>query len=86
MRILLIIVSAFLVSLAPVPQRVAPADLVFKNGNIYTANDKSPRAQAIAVKGDRIVFVGTNVAAQRYVGTCDARRRSSRQHRLAGIC
>jgi predicted amidohydrolase YtcJ len=69
MRILLIIVSAFLVSLAPVPQRVAPADLVFKNGNIYTANDRSPRAQAIAVKGDRIVFVGTNVAAQRYVGT-----------------
>lgn len=69
MRILLIILSAFIVSLAPVPQRVQPADLVFKNGNIYTANDRAPRAQAIAVKGDRIVFVGTNAAAQRYVGT-----------------
>ena len=29
---------------------------------------KPPRAQAIAVKGDRIVFVGTNAAAQKYVG------------------
>jgi len=68
MRILLLALSALLITLAPVPQRVAPADIVFKNGNVYTANDRSPQAQAIAVKGDRIVFVGTNVAAQRYVG------------------
>ena len=68
MRILLIVLSALLVSIAPVPQRVAPADLVFKNGNVYTANDRAPQAQAIAVKNDRIVFVGTNAAAQRYVG------------------
>jgi predicted amidohydrolase YtcJ len=68
MRILLLIVTALLVSFAPVSQRVTPADLVFKNGNIYTANDRAPTAQAIAVKGDRIVFVGSNAAAQRYVG------------------
>ena len=68
MRILLIVLSALLVSLAPVPQRVAPADIVFKNGNVYTANDRSPQAQVIAVKGDRIVFVGTDAGAQRYVG------------------
>ena len=68
MRILLIVLSALLVSIAPVQQRVAPADLVFKNGNFYTANDRAPQAQAIAVKNDRIVFVGTNAAAQRYVG------------------
>ena len=69
MRILLIILGAVLLSVAPSQPRVQPADIVFKNGNIYTANDRSPRAQAIAVKGDRIIFVGTNVAAQRYVGT-----------------
>jgi predicted amidohydrolase YtcJ len=68
MRILLLALSALLITLAPVPQRVAPADIVFKNGNVYTANDRSPQAQAIAVKGDRIMFVGTNAAAQRYVG------------------
>jgi predicted amidohydrolase YtcJ len=65
----LIVLSALLVSFMPLQSRVDPADVVFKNGNVYTANDKAPQAQAIAVKGDRIVFVGTNAAAQRYVGT-----------------
>src|SRR6266576_2951151 len=44
------------------------AELVFKNGNIYTANERQPRAEAIAVKGDRIIFVGSNRDAQKYVG------------------
>ena len=35
-------------------------DLVFKNGNIYTVNERQPQAEAVAVKGDRIVFVGSN--------------------------
>lgn len=69
MRILLIVLSVVLFGLASLQPQVESADLVLKNGNIYTANDKSPRAQAIAVKGDRIVFVGTNVAAQRYLGS-----------------
>ena len=33
-----------------------PASTVFVNGNIYTMNERQPRAEAIAVKGDRIVF------------------------------
>lgn len=69
MRLILIVVSALLVSFMPLQSRVTPADIVFKNGNVYTANDKAPQAQAIAVKADRIVFVGTNAAAQRFVGT-----------------
>lgn len=68
MRLLLIVLSALLVSFVPFQPRVAPADIVFQNGNVYTANDKAPRAEAIAVKADRIVFVGTNAAAQKYVG------------------
>lgn len=44
------------------------ADLVFKNGNIYTANDARPRAEAVAVKGERIIFVGSNADAQRFIG------------------
>jgi predicted amidohydrolase YtcJ len=44
------------------------ADLVFKNGNVYTANERQSQAEAIAVKGDRIVFVGSNREAQKYVG------------------
>src|SRR6478672_2484488 len=68
MKLLLSVFTILFLSLVPLQQRVAPADIVFKNGNVYTANDQSPQAQAIAVKGDRIVFVGTNASAQKYVG------------------
>ncbi|MDQ2976541.1 MAG: amidohydrolase [Acidobacteriota bacterium] len=65
--LLVALVSAFLFS--PTTTRVQPADLVFKNGNIYTASDAQPKAEAVAVKGDRIVFVGSNRGVQKYVGT-----------------
>src|SRR6185436_11282587 len=52
----------------PAPQPAETAEIVFKNGNVYTANDQTPKAQAIAVKADKIVFVGTNAAAQKFVG------------------
>jgi predicted amidohydrolase YtcJ len=67
MKLLLIVLSLLLLTFLPLQSRDT-ADLVFKNGNVYTANDKAPQAQAIAIKADRIVFVGTNAAAQRYVG------------------
>ena len=68
MKLLLLAASVLLLSSVALEPRVAPADIVFKNGNVYTANDNAPRAEAIAVKADRIVFVGTNAAAQEYVG------------------
>jgi predicted amidohydrolase YtcJ len=69
MKLLLITVSVLLLSLMPAPQRAqSTADIVFKNGNVYTANDNAPAAQAIAVKADRIVFVGTNAAAEKFIG------------------
>jgi len=69
MKLLLVILSVILLSLVPTQPQVASADLVFKNGNVYTANDRSPNAQAIAVKADRIVYVGTNAGVEKYVGT-----------------
>ena len=39
---------------------------VFLNGNIYTMNERQPHAEAIALKGDRIVFVGSNADAKKY--------------------
>jgi hypothetical protein len=68
MKLLVIVLSVLLLSLTPAPQRAEPADIVFKSGNVYTANDKAARAQAVAVKADRIIFVGTNAAAQKFVG------------------
>ena len=62
---LLMIISA-LVFFPPAAQ-VPPADLLFKNGNIYTVNDARPKAEAVAIQADRIVFVGSNGEAQKYV-------------------
>jgi predicted amidohydrolase YtcJ len=45
------------------------ADTVFTNGNVYTVNERAPRAEAIAVKGDRIIFVGSNNDAKKYIGS-----------------
>jgi predicted amidohydrolase YtcJ len=64
--ILLIIMALGLAGASPT---LEPADLVFKNGNFYTVNERQPRAEAIAVRGDRIVFVGTNREVKRYEGT-----------------
>jgi predicted amidohydrolase YtcJ len=43
-------------------------DLIFANGNIYTVNEQQPRAEAIAVKNQRIVFVGSNEDAKKFRG------------------
>ncbi len=47
---------------------VEPADIVFKNANVYTVNDAQPKAEAIAVKYGRIVFVGSNLDVKKYEG------------------
>ncbi|HXG92089.1 MAG TPA: amidohydrolase [Blastocatellia bacterium] len=44
------------------------AEIIFKNGNIYTVNEKQPRAAAIAVTGGKIIFVGSNEDAAKYEG------------------
>ena len=68
MRLTLIVVITFLLGLIPLQQQRSTADIVFKNGNVYTVETKTPRAQAIAVSKDRIVFVGSNADAQKFVG------------------
>lgn len=39
---------------------------MFTGGNVYTGNERQPTAEAIAVKGERIVFVGSAPDAQTY--------------------
>ena len=43
-----------------------PADTVFINGNIYTVNDRQPRAEALVVKAGKIIFVGSAKDAKVY--------------------
>ena len=46
-----------------------PADLVLKNGVIYTVDDQNPKAEAVAIRGSDIVFVGSNADAAKFAGT-----------------
>ena len=68
MKVVSILLGILLLGITPSPAPADPATVLFINGNIYTANEKLPRAEAIAVKDDRIVFVGTNAAAKQYQG------------------
>jgi predicted amidohydrolase YtcJ len=45
-----------------------PADTIFINGNIYTVNDAAPHATALAIKGERILFAGSDEEAKKYSG------------------
>ena len=49
-------------------QRSAVADLALTNGAIYTENDARSWAQAIAIDGGRITYVGTDAGAKDYIG------------------
>jgi predicted amidohydrolase YtcJ len=44
------------------------ADLVLVGGKIFTASKEKPWAQALAVRGDRIVAVGTDAKVERWSG------------------
>ena len=65
-------VPFLLLLLLPVsPSYGAPpwsADAIFVNGNIYTVNEAAPHAESIAIKGERILFVGPSVEAKKYAG------------------
>src|SRR5438067_1427560 len=61
-------VTAILLFMSCVTAGAETAETIFINGNIYTVNDKQPFAHAIAVKGDRIIFVGANADAEQFRG------------------
>jgi predicted amidohydrolase YtcJ len=60
-----VVVAAALAGCAP---RVEPADLVLHNGKIATVDTARPSAQALAVRGDSIVALGTDEEINAYIG------------------
>jgi predicted amidohydrolase YtcJ len=44
------------------------ADLVIRHVNIHTMDDKNPRATALAVQGDKILWLGDDKDAGQYIG------------------
>lgn len=45
------------------------ADSVYRNGNIYTVDEAFSTASAIAIKGDRLLYVGDEAGVEKYIGT-----------------
>ena len=64
--LLLVMPSA---GVAPAAMQQEPATLVVTNGKIVTGEDSLPEAQAVAVRGDRIVALGSAADIRRYVDT-----------------
>ncbi|GAB5414329.1 MAG: amidohydrolase [Congregibacter sp.] len=54
------------------------ADSVYRSARIYTMNGEMPWAESLAVRDDRIVYVGSDEGVQAFVG------RTSRQYDRAG--
>src|SRR5687768_7242078 len=50
----------------PAPQQ--PAELVLTNGKIVTVETAGSQAQAVAVRGDRIVALGSSAEVKRHIG------------------
>src|SRR5215211_7161226 len=56
-------------TIAPVVRAQQPtADLILTNGKIITVDEKFSIAQAVAVRGDRIIAVGTTADITRLAG------------------
>ena len=58
--------AAILLLMGSIASAAETADTIFINGNVYTVNEKQPRAEAIAVNRDRIIFVGSNDEAKKF--------------------
>jgi len=64
--------SVLFLSLLGVAAGPAPperADLVIVNAHVWTVDDSRPEAGAVAVRGERIVFVGTSDEVRRLTGS-----------------
>ncbi|HEV8385366.1 MAG TPA: amidohydrolase [Candidatus Acidoferrales bacterium] len=75
--LLVSLVLLFGVAVASAGEPKPPADLVVLNGKVWTVDPAKPRAEAVAVVGDRIAAVGSNEEIKKWVGpntrTIDAR-------------
>jgi predicted amidohydrolase YtcJ len=67
----LLFTLSFLVMIAGtgrVGSQVAPPDFIFTDAKVFTADSTHPWAQAVAIRGERILFVGNSAAAERLAG------------------
>ena len=61
-----LLIALLAISILLNPVQPEKADLILSGGVIYTVNDRQPHAEAVAIKADRIIFVGSNADVARY--------------------
>jgi len=61
------------------------ADFVFTNAKIYTVNEMQPWAEAVAIKGNEIVYVGGAAGAETLIGATTVRMDVDGQLLLPGF-
>lgn len=66
LAVVLIIAAVFVISSQKSSSK--NADYVFINGAIYTIDDQNPKAEAIAISGKVITYVGNNKGADAFIG------------------
>ncbi len=66
--ILFAIVAVCLLAAGPAQARTQKATAVYMNGYVYTVDESKPLAQAVAVRGDKIVYVGTDAGVKKLIG------------------
>jgi len=49
------------------PAVAQQADLVLRNGVIWTVDEDNPRAAAVATLGDQTVYVGSDQGVSKYI-------------------
>jgi len=62
-----LIVLALLVLLMACQSELPVADLVIRGGTIYTMDDDSPSAEAVAIKDGLIIYVGSSTSVDAYI-------------------
>jgi predicted amidohydrolase YtcJ len=64
------ILAGLFVTLGALPsdRTLGPADMVIRHARVYTVDDKHAWAEAVAVRGDRIAWVGSDAEASVYIG------------------
>lgn len=64
--ILILIVLIVIIYTSVCRQKLETADIILKNGMFFTVNKENPFAEAVAIRGNKILFVGFDAEVDRY--------------------
>lgn len=78
MKLAALLAGAVLLGSSAISSAAGPADLVVSHARVYTVDPARPWAEALAIRGGRIVYVGDSAGAEPFIGPRTAR------HALAG--